>query len=196
MPALTTNVRPARVRPANSRLDRSGRPAAAAARRSGTSARRRPPAGPSVGPVASVRPSSVPRPVLVPVERPHRRPAAPARSRPAPLRLTLRGRRLLLGLAGVAITVLGLLAAATVAAPPSPSTAGTGPGASVTGTVVVPAGSSLWTVAQQVAPGLDPRQTVQQIIDLNHLTDGQVLPGQRLLIPTRRTAATRPVLAP
>lgn len=194
MSALTTSVRPARVRTASSRLDRSGRPAAAA-RRSGTSARRRPPTGPPVGPVASVRPSSVPRPVLVPVELPHR-PAAPARSRPAPLRLTLRGRRLLLGVASVAITVLGLVGAATVAAATSPSTAGTGPGASVIGTVVVPSGSSLWTVAQQVAPGRDPRQTVQEIIHLNHLTGGQVLPGQRLLIPTRRMAATRRVQAP
>jgi hypothetical protein len=43
-------------------------------------------------------------------------------------------------------------------------------------------GETLWSVAQRVAPGHDPREVVEQIRQLNHLSGG-LQAGQQLLLP-------------
>jgi hypothetical protein len=49
--------------------------------------------------------------------------------------------------------------------------------------VVVTAGETLWQLAQRVAPATDPRITVASLMAVNHLTTGQLVPGEVLLLP-------------
>jgi LysM repeat protein len=51
--------------------------------------------------------------------------------------------------------------------------------------VVVQPGQTLWSIAQQVAPGADPRGTVGQLERLNGLAGPQVYPGEALRVPAR-----------
>jgi LysM repeat protein len=92
------------------------------------------------------------------------------------LRLTRRGRL-------VVITVLAaLLCLAFLAGRSGTSIAATDAPRTYASTTVQP-GETLWSVAKRVAPGHDPRATVEQILELNHLTGGTVLVGQQLLLP-------------
>ena len=50
-------------------------------------------------------------------------------------------------------------------------------------TVTVQPGESLWQLATRVAPHVDPRLVVDQIVDLNHLSSPQVFAGQQLVVP-------------
>jgi LysM repeat protein len=50
-------------------------------------------------------------------------------------------------------------------------------------TVTVQAGDTLWTVAERVAPHMDPRLVVAQIQSANHLRSPQLLAGMQLLVP-------------
>lgn len=96
------------------------------------------------------------------------------------LRLTRRGRTVLVlalvTLALVAFTLgrIGSSQAATGAPAqvPYPQT-------------TVHAGETLWSLAQRVAPGHDPRKVIAQISELNDLTGGSVQAGQQLLLPHR-----------
>jgi len=49
--------------------------------------------------------------------------------------------------------------------------------------VVVLPGQSLWSIASKYEPGSDPRDVIQQIIDINALGSTSVQPGQRLWLP-------------
>ena len=52
-------------------------------------------------------------------------------------------------------------------------------------TVVVEPGQTLWDIATDVAPDRDPRDVIDDIVDLNALSDaGSVLAGQSLYLPT------------
>ena len=120
-------------------------------------------------PAASAQPRVVP---VVPVV-----PVAPAR--PA-ARLTRRGRLLVTGL-----TLLLLVAAAVVLTGGLPATAGTDRPTEVTALrVTVAPGETLWQIAERVAPGTDPRETVARILDLNGLQTSQVQVGTALLLPS------------
>jgi LysM repeat protein len=48
---------------------------------------------------------------------------------------------------------------------------------------VVQPGETLWSVAQHVEPGADPRETVLRIEQLNGLTSADVTVGQHLVVP-------------
>jgi hypothetical protein len=49
---------------------------------------------------------------------------------------------------------------------------------------VVRPGDTVWEIARRLTGDEgDPRPVVARIIDLNHLTHAEVLPGQELLIP-------------
>jgi Tfp pilus assembly protein FimV len=109
---------------------------------------------------------------------------------PAPrttrLRLTVRGRRILAALAAMpAIVALGLavisggsaLAARDAGAPPASFA-----------TLTVAAGDSLWSIAEEVAPGADPRDVVDAIVRLNALEGVTVSAGQQLSIPAEYSA--------
>ncbi len=117
-----------------------------------------------------------------------RRPAAPATQRSlhgssssqsGSWRLTRRGRVVV----GVILSVP--FAAALMLVGSVQADAGTSPvSAPATSVVVVQPGESLWGLAQEIAPGADPREVVTSIRELNGLTDAPVVPGQSLVVPS------------
>ena len=115
------------------------------------------------------------------------RPARPAgvRSVPAaPVRLTRRGRRLL-RTAVVALALLVTLLVASVIALPALQ-AGTDAAVPATTTVVVQPGQTMWALARDAVPGVDPRATIERIASLNSLSGADasiVYPGQELIVP-------------
>lgn len=109
-------------------------------------------------------------------------PRTTAASHPAPVRLTRRGRVVvLLALLSLLLVAFSLgRAAHSNAAARTPGT--TSAPVAYTQTTVHP-GETLWAVARRVAPGHDPRALVQQIRELNHLDGGGVQAGQQLVLP-------------
>jgi hypothetical protein len=103
--------------------------------------------------------------------------AAPA----AALRLTRRGRIVLIGFLVFAVGLIWLAVAGGAAA------TGSGVPPSVFGKhmsqVVVQPGDSLWSIAAHAEPGADPRLVVQQITDINALPSAQIAAGQSLWVP-------------
>lgn len=143
---------------------------------------------------ASVLPSSAPRGRTGPVRarsssrRPPARsrvrgglaprplPAQPARAA-SPVRLTRRGRVLLLVLLVAALSatfVLGRSAAqgSTMGVQPPPAAQ-----------LTVQPGDTLWSIARGLAPGRDPRPVVDQIRRLNRLDRDTLRAGELLLLP-------------
>jgi hypothetical protein len=113
-------------------------------------------------------------------------PAPPAARAPRPaLRLTRRGRLVLVVIPLFLATLAVLVAWAALTAPAQASAQPlTGPGGAVT--VTVQPGESLWTIAARRVPNQDPRVTISQIQDLNGLTGVRVLPGEQILVPVLR----------
>ena len=114
--------------------------------------------------------------VVIPFPQVNRRPAGPARRRP-PVRLTRRGRLVLLALllglvAAVAVLLAPQSRAADPAAPPS--------------TAVVQPGDTLWDFTSRNASGRDPFRVIEEIRRMNDLPGYTVYPGQELLLPTAR----------
>lgn len=110
---------------------------------------------------------------------------------PAPhatrLRLTTRGRRILVVAAALpAAVALSIAIIGGGSALASRDTGGTP--ASFT-SVTVAAGDSLWSIAEQVAPGADPRDVVDAIARLNALEGVSVSAGQQLAIPAEYAPA-------
>lgn len=110
------------------------------------------------------------RPVARPV------PAARPPARPAPIRLTRRGRIVVVLFLAAVLIVAGwfvsraVAAAATTRSPAAPS-------------VVARPGDTLWSIAVRARPDADPRVTVGRIIDANGLATPTLQPGQRLILP-------------
>jgi len=106
---------------------------------------------------------------------------APAGLRQPPLRLTRRGRavvRLALATALVLLTVAVVLSWGRAAeARPEP-----GPPVPVRYHVVLP-GETLWGIAAEELPGVDRREAVARIVELNALGSAGVSAGQRLAVP-------------
>jgi len=103
-----------------------------------------------------------------------------ARRSPQPrLRLTRRGRGVLLTLAATPLVIAALFFALN----------GGGAVASLESSpasfdyVTVASGQSLWDVAESVAPGADPRDVIDSILRLNQLESADVFAGQQLAIP-------------
>jgi LysM repeat protein len=90
------------------------------------------------------------------------------------VRLTRRGRVVVLALLSViAALVVGLVASASRAAsPPGPAP-----------TAVVQPGDTLWSIAERAAPDGDPFATIEEIRRLNGLADYTVHAGQTLVVP-------------
>jgi nucleoid-associated protein YgaU len=130
--------------------------------------------------VRAARPMA-PRPVP---ERTVARAAAPTRPAPsarpatrsARLRLTRRGRLLLVVLPSVLAATCGLVA---VAGPLVPAQADPATSRSV----VVGAGDTLWSIAERVAPNADPRDVVARLEAANGLPDATIQAGARLVLP-------------
>jgi hypothetical protein len=49
--------------------------------------------------------------------------------------------------------------------------------------VTVESGQSLWDIAAEVAPGVDPREFAADVASLNQLESAELQPGQQLAIP-------------
>ena len=109
------------------------------------------------------------------VRRARRAAGRPSRD-PRPVRLTRRG-RLVAFAASVAALVAMVVGAGQVAGASGDAES---PQASV---VVVQAGETLWGIAQEVAPGSDPRGVVQQIRQMNDLGTAPIVPGQAIVVP-------------
>ena len=110
-----------------------------------------------------------------PAERAQR---AAGRQAGTQLRLTRRGR-----LAATVLVLCGLLTGGVVLTG-GLATAGTEPGAAATAErVTVRPGETLWSIALREAPGVDPRDTVEEILRLNHLESSAVEAGSVLLLP-------------
>ncbi|MFT3798668.1 MAG: LysM peptidoglycan-binding domain-containing protein [Microbacterium sp.] len=106
-----------------------------------------------------------------------RMPAAPAPR----LRLTARGRRVIAVLASlpavVALSIAIGFSGGALAANESGAPAGTFE------QVTVMPGDTLWSIAETVAPGADPRDVVDAIARLNALSSGALDAGQTIAIP-------------
>jgi nucleoid-associated protein YgaU len=103
-------------------------------------------------------------------------PAAPAAG-PHPVRLTLRGRVVLVVIAALAVAGL-VVAGATVAQASSPAAAHAGDSR-----VLVQPGDTLWSIAHRTDPGADPQTVVAGILRANHLPTAMVNVGQRIWVP-------------
>ena len=95
-----------------------------------------------------------------------------------PARLTRRG-RVAAVLGFVAVLGGGLtVGQATVGAPVAPTSYAV---------LTVEPGQTLWGIANVVAPGVDPRSTVQRLVAVNGLVDGDdITAGDRLRVPLAR----------
>lgn len=103
---------------------------------------------------------------------------------PPPVRLTRRG-RLLVTVFAVLVAVTGavLLTGGASALAGTGSTGSSGGAAAPAERVTVRPGETLWQIAERAAPGADPRETVQRILDLNGLQTSQVQAGTALRLP-------------
>jgi hypothetical protein len=89
------------------------------------------------------------------------------------IRLTRRGRVLLLVLAAVAVYAAFGLGRASAGAHTPPHAAA----------VVVQRGESLWSIAVREFPNSDPRDVVGELKSLNHLSSADLVAGQKLRLP-------------
>lgn len=109
--------------------------------------------------------------------------SAPAR--PATrLRLTARGRGVLLALASVPLAI-GIGIAAISGGSAVASGADMAP-VSVETLTIMP-GDTLWSIATEIAPGADPRDVIGEISRMNLLRGGALQIGQKLAIPAQYT---------
>lgn len=115
------------------------------------------------------------------------RPGRPRRSsaRPAPIRLTRRGRIVVGALIGLGVAALAALIWLAVAGQAQASGSAR-PGRLSSGAVarvVVKPGQTLWGIAAQVDPGTDPRAVITEIVDMNSLSGTAISVGQVLWVP-------------
>jgi hypothetical protein len=100
-----------------------------------------------------------------------------------PLRLTRRGRIVLIGIPLVLLAALLLSLAGFFNSPAKASDSAAELQATSAVTVTVQPGQSLWGIAAAVAPDRDARDVVADIVQLNNLSAGAVFPGQQLFVP-------------
>ena len=106
----------------------------------------------------------------------------PVRTR---VRLTRRGRIVVAGLITASMVLVAALAWLAGTAKADASGSGVPSSAvyhSLRSVIVLP-GQSLWSIATRYEPRSDPRNVIQEIIDLNALNGTSVQPGQHLWLP-------------
>lgn len=104
----------------------------------------------------------------------------------APLRLTRRGRLVARWLTLLAAFALGLTLVMGVVLLGGGSAQGGEHAAPVPVSYhVVAPGETLWQIALQAEPGSDPRDLVEQIVQLNQLRSADLPVGLRLAVPVR-----------
>ncbi|MBP1327561.1 hypothetical protein JOF28_002793 [Leucobacter exalbidus] len=102
----------------------------------------------------------------------------------ASIRLTRRG-RFVFGALGVFGAAASLALIASLSAAPAIA-ANEGSGATF-GYVVAAPGASLWQLATELDPSMDPRDLVAEIVHLNQLQGSDVVVGQSIAVPLRYT---------
>ena len=134
-------------------------------------------------PAATVRRSARPVPTyrsdLSVRAMPSTRSAAPGRPA-AQVRLTRRG-RIVVRIGSTGLAVLALVAGVLLIDRTAEAGSTSRP-VPVTYRVVLP-GETLWQIAGEVAPGVDRRDTVARILELNALSSAGVKAGQRIAVP-------------
>jgi hypothetical protein len=93
------------------------------------------------------------------------------------VRLTRRGRLVVLALALVAVLAVGLVLASGSVATDEPGTP------DPTRVVLVGSGDTLWDIAADLADDGDVRAMIDRIEKLNALESGMVVAGQELVVP-------------
>jgi hypothetical protein len=96
------------------------------------------------------------------------------------LRLTRRGRAVFTTIAAIPLVFVALVLALNGGMATATSSAG-----DALDYVTVSGGESLWVVAEQIAPGEDPREVIAQVLRFNQLTSPDVAAGQRLAVPVQ-----------
>jgi nucleoid-associated protein YgaU len=89
------------------------------------------------------------------------------------LRMTRRGRLVVLAIALMVVLLPGAWRAMATAQTGGPATV----------TVSVQPGDTLWGIAAAIDPAADPRAVIAEIRELNALTQSGLVPGQVLVIP-------------
>ncbi len=102
-----------------------------------------------------------------------------------PLRLTRRGKIVLIGIPLMLLAALLLSLAGFFNSPAKASDSPEDLTVTPTVMVTVQPGQSLWAIAGAVAPDRDARDVVADVVQLNNLSGGAVVPGQQLHVPTR-----------
>ncbi|MHA3723119.1 hypothetical protein ACXR2T_04505 [Leucobacter sp. HY1910] len=108
--------------------------------------------------------------------------APAARVAPVRIRLTRRGRVVFGGLAACAVAASFALVA-TLGAPQA--VASGEPSGAEFGYIVAAPGASLWQLATELDPAMDPRELVAEIIQLNQLRGADIAAGQPIAVPLR-----------
>lgn len=128
-------------------------------------------------------------PLLRLVPSPPPAPPQPPARPPLPRhRLTRRGRVVVITgaalslLAGFAVMLVAVAAFGAASAGASTESRPSGGEARAT-TVTVEPGDTLWDIAEQVHPDIDPRRTVHELVEINQLSDSGLKPGQQLRVP-------------
>ena len=99
-------------------------------------------------------------------------------SNPAPLRLTVRGRRYAVA-AILSLLLAVLVPAVTDIAGATNESAKAAPIAEL---ITVQPGDTLWAIANQVSPDRDPREVVWEIRQLNNFGNG-LIAGEQIRVP-------------
>ncbi|MGR0162060.1 LysM peptidoglycan-binding domain-containing protein [Paenarthrobacter nitroguajacolicus] len=102
---------------------------------------------------------------------------------PTRLRLTRRGRIVFFGIPAMLLVAALLSLAGFINSPAKASDSQSQLHPPVAVTVTVQPGQSLWGIAGAAAPERDPRDVIAEIIQLNDLRGGRILPGQQLFVP-------------
>ena len=105
--------------------------------------------------------------------------------KPPRLRLTRRGRIVLIGLPLVLLAAVILSLTGLLNSPAKAADSVTGLSVTPTVSVTVQPGESLWAIAGKVDPDRDPRDVIADIVQLNDLQAGKVMPGQQLFVPNK-----------
>lgn len=105
-----------------------------------------------------------------------------------PWRLTRRGRATVLLLLASALSLLGMLAASVTQVAASGGAGNTGQSVIVIDpvaaeSVVVRSGDTLWSIASRELPHMDPREAVVALRAVNDVGGGEIVAGQRLVLP-------------
>jgi len=101
---------------------------------------------------------------------------------PAPRSVRLTRRGIVVAVLATMLACAALLLIARLSASPSVSPSSGAVGRPAVGVVTVQPGDTLWSIAQQVQPGRDPRQVVDQLRRVNRLHSVALTPGQTLKV--------------